>query len=230
MFGGVVDSAPLLERGVRQLAGLGWIGKHTLLLNRESGSWFFLAALLTDRRARLRRSAREPTIAAPAPPASTLARPDAFVAPYVLDARKCLSYTTIELREADSARAARGTRRTGSSAATSAKTSAPGIAKRRPSTSRSSSRKRPPNPLELTSLFDLDDDAFRRRFKTTPLWRAKRRGLLRNAAIVLGNQRHSVAIPALTKGLADPSRSSVKRANGPCDKSKPAPRSSLRRS
>jgi epoxyqueuosine reductase len=52
-------------------------------------------------------------------------------------------------------------------------------------------------------LFDLTEDDFRQRFRHTPLWRAHRRGLLRNAAIVLGNQRASAAIPALTKGLVD---------------------------
>jgi epoxyqueuosine reductase len=60
------------------------------------------------------------------------------------------------------------------------------------------------NPIDLISLFDLDDEAFRRRFRHTPLWRAKRRGLLRNAAIVLGNRSTPAAITALTKGLNDP--------------------------
>jgi epoxyqueuosine reductase len=59
------------------------------------------------------------------------------------------------------------------------------------------------NPLDLVALFELDDDAFRRRFRHTPLWRPKRRGILRNAAIVLGNQRFTGAIPALARGLRD---------------------------
>ena len=57
--------------------------------------------------------------------------------------------------------------------------------------------------LELYQLFNLDDDAFRNRFRKTPLWRPKRRGILRNAAIVLGNQAHRESIPALCKGLSD---------------------------
>jgi epoxyqueuosine reductase len=52
-------------------------------------------------------------------------------------------------------------------------------------------------------LFELDDDAFRRRFRQTPLWRARRRGILRNAAVVLGNQRFAAATLALTRGLHD---------------------------
>jgi epoxyqueuosine reductase len=61
------------------------------------------------------------------------------------------------------------------------------------------------NPIDLIALFDLDDEAFRRRFRDTPLWRAKRRGILRNAAIVLGNQQQAAAATtALTKGLTDP--------------------------
>jgi epoxyqueuosine reductase len=59
------------------------------------------------------------------------------------------------------------------------------------------------NPVDLIPLFNLDDDAFRRRFRDTPLWRAKRRGILRNAAIILGNQKCREAMPALTRGLTD---------------------------
>ena len=60
------------------------------------------------------------------------------------------------------------------------------------------------NPLELAELFYLSDDQFRARFRKTPLWRSKRRGILRNAAIVLGNQRAVTAKAALEHGLDDP--------------------------
>jgi epoxyqueuosine reductase len=59
------------------------------------------------------------------------------------------------------------------------------------------------NPVDLIGLFELDDQAFRDRFRHTPLWRAKRRGILRNAAIVLGNQRAAAGVPALRRGLED---------------------------
>jgi epoxyqueuosine reductase len=59
------------------------------------------------------------------------------------------------------------------------------------------------HPLELAQLFELDDDAFRRRFRHTPLWRPRRRGLLRNAAIALGNRPAPAALPALIRGLGD---------------------------
>lgn len=59
------------------------------------------------------------------------------------------------------------------------------------------------NPVGLDGLFALDEAAFRERFRGTPLWRARRRGLLRNAAIVLGNRSHEAAIPGLVRGLND---------------------------
>ena len=66
----------------------------------------------------------------------------------------------------------------------------------------------------MIGLFDLDDEAFRRRFRHTPLWRAKRRGILRNAAIVLGNQRAVVAAQACAVDAPTPSRSCARRASG----------------
>ncbi len=73
-------------------------------------------------------------------------------------------------------------------------------------------RRRPPKncfrcririPIDLAELFTLDDDAFRQRFRATPLWRPRRRGLLRNAAICLGNSRSAAATSALSRGLQD---------------------------
>jgi epoxyqueuosine reductase len=198
---GVVDTAPIFEREFAQLAGLGWVGKNTLLLNKELGSWFFLAALLTD--VELEYDAPHETEHCGTCRACLDACPtQAFVDAYVLDARRCISYLTIELREAipEDLRA--------------------GVADwlfgcdvcqdvcpwnhRAPVTNEPAFQPLAEmNPIDLAALFELDDAAFRERFRHTPLWRAKRRGLLRNAAIGLGNQRHAAALPALSCGLND---------------------------
>ena len=224
---GVVDTAPLLEREFAQLAGLGWIGKHTLLINKPAGSYFFLAALLTDQEL----TPDEPFAAdhcGTCRACLDACPTNAFPQPYVLDATRCISYLTIELRgpiprdlrsgvgewlfgcdvcqevcpwnqhterhggrslqEGAVGNALRGVpaSRGGVPAADAAFHPAPGA-----------------DPIDLIALFQLDDEGFRRRFRHTPLWRAKRRGILRNAAIVLGNQRAIAATAALIGGLKD---------------------------
>ena len=198
---GVVDTAPLLEREFAQLAGLGWIGKNTLLLNKPAGSYFFLSALLTDQplvydepfTADHCGTCRACLDACPT---------QAFPQPYVLDASRCISYLTIELRDAIPAdlRAGIGDWLFGCDVCQEVC----------PWNNHAPTTDEPAyqpaagaNPVDLAGLFDLDDEAFRRRFRHTPLWRAKRRGVLRNAAIVLGNQRAQAAVPALTRGLND---------------------------
>ena len=86
-FRAFVDSAPVLERALAEKSGLGWIGKNTMLINKEAGSWFFLAELFTDLPLPVEKSASDhcPT--------------GAFVNPNLLDANRCISYLTIELRD-----------------------------------------------------------------------------------------------------------------------------------
>jgi epoxyqueuosine reductase len=205
---GVVDTAPLMEREFAQLAGLGWVGKHTLVINRERGSWFFLAALLTD--VELAYDDQRETDHCGTCRACLDACPtSAFPQPYVLDATRCISYLTIELRETIPAELRPGVGEwlfgcdvcqevcPWNSHAQPSRQAAgrPWRAEFEPLAEN--------NPVDLAKLFDMDEAAFRERFRHTPLWRPKRRGLLRNAAIVLGNRPTPEALPALVKGLAD---------------------------
>lgn len=198
---GVVDTAPLLEREFAQLAGLGWIGKNTMLLNRGEGSWFFLAALLTDQE--LAYDQPHTTNHCGSCTACLEACPTAaFPAPYVLDANKCISYLTIELREQipQPFRNQIGDWLFGCDVCQEVcpwnrRAPQSGQAAFFPAEDR--------NPVDLCSLFRIGDDAFRKRFRSTPLWRSKRRGILRNAAIVLGSQQEPSAVGALVTGLAD---------------------------
>ncbi len=198
---GVVDTAPMLEREFGLLAGLGWIGKNTLLLNKQWGSWFFLAALLTDQE--LQYDAPSDTDHCGTCRACLDACPtQAFPQPYVLDASKCISYLTIELREAIPNELRSGIQNWlfGCDVCQDVcpwnhkptATAEPGFQPREGM-----------SLVELTRLFELSDGDFRDLFRRTPLWRAKRRGILRNAAIILGNQRDQKSRAALELGLQD---------------------------
>jgi len=198
---GVIDTAPLAEREFAQLAGLGWIGKNTLLLNRELGSWFFLAAVLVD--VELEYDLPHETDHCGTCRACLDACPtQAFVAPYVLDARRCISYLTIEHRSPVDAllREGQGEWLFGCDICQDV---CPWNHKPTPRGEVDLMPHEGMNPPDLVALFALDEAAFRSRFRGSPLWRPHRRGLLRNAAIVLGNQRHVPAVESLTRGLTD---------------------------
>jgi epoxyqueuosine reductase len=198
---GIVDTAPLLEREFAQLAGLGWIGKNTLLLSRNEGSWFFLAALLTD--IELAYDAPHETDHCGTCRACLDACPThAFPQPYVLDASRCISYLTIELREAvpTELRSRLGDWIFGCDICQDV---CPWNSRAPLSRQAELEPRKDSNPMNLFALFELDDGAFRERFRQTPLWRPRRRGLLRNAAIVLGNRPTPAAIPVLIRGLND---------------------------
>jgi epoxyqueuosine reductase len=198
---GVVDTAPLMEHDFAQRAGLGWIGKNTLLLNREAGSYFFLAALLTD--LELDYDAAHETDHCGTCTACLDACPtDAFPQPYVLDATRCISYLTIELRN-EVPLALREVLGDWIFGCDICQEVCPWNQKAPLSRESRFAARSGHNPVDLIELFDLDQQGFRQRYRRTPIWRAKRQGLLRNAAIVLGNQRAERAIGALIKGLND---------------------------
>ncbi|WP_371375901.1 tRNA epoxyqueuosine(34) reductase QueG [Thalassotalea aquiviva] len=92
-----VDSAPILERPLAEKAGLGWVGKHSLLLNKQAGSWFFLGELLVD--IELPIDQQTPNHCGDCVACMKICPTNAIVEPYVVDARRCISYLTIELRE-----------------------------------------------------------------------------------------------------------------------------------
>lgn len=93
-----VDSAPILERPLAEKAGLGWVGKHSLLINKQAGSWFFLGELLVDLPLLVDKKPENDCGSCVA--CIKICPTQAIVEPYVVDARRCISYLTIELRDA----------------------------------------------------------------------------------------------------------------------------------
>ena len=195
-----VDSAPVLERALARNAGLGWIGKHTCLIDRDGGSWFFLGEIYVD----LPLPVDEPASAH----CGTCTRcievcpTAAIIAPYRLDARRCISYLTIEHKGPipHEFRKAMGNRIYGCddclavcpwnkfAKAASEMTLAP--------------REDLKLPL-LVELAALDDAAFRQRFAGTPVKRLGRDRFLRNVAIALGNSGDMDGLPAVERLLGD---------------------------
>ncbi len=183
---GVVDTAPLLERDFARLAGLGWFGKNTMLINKQQGSWMFLAALLTD--VELTPDQPHETSHCGTCTRCLDACPtDAFPEPFVLDATKCISYLTIELRDRpipEEHRAGCGEWLFGCDICQDV---CPWNRKAPLSTEPAFEPLPRLCPADAVELLSLDEVAFEARFANSPLARAGRSGLLRNACIVLGN-------------------------------------------
>jgi epoxyqueuosine reductase len=197
----VVDSAPLLERDFARRAGLGWFGKNTMLLNKKLGSWFFLGALLLD--LELDKDAPFAADHCGTCTACLDACPtDAFVAPHQLDARRCISYLTIELRGSipEELRPGMGPWIFGCDVCQEV------CPWNRKAPLSQELDLQPQSDLEapdLIAMLALTEEEFRQRYRHTALWRGKRRGLLRNVAIVLGNVGDERALPALEKAMND---------------------------
>lgn len=195
-----VDTGPMLERDHAAAAGIGWHGKSTMLLNRELGTWFFLAEILTT----LKFTPDVPqnnhcgrcTRCIEACPTG------AITAPHQMDARRCISYLTIELKGAipRELRPMIGDRIYGCDDCLDAcpwnrfaKISRETTFAMRPRIA----------AMKLRDYLSLDDEKFRRLFRNSPIKRAKRRGLLRNVCVALGNIGIAEDLPALEAVAAD---------------------------
>jgi epoxyqueuosine reductase len=196
-----VDTGPLLERELAQQAGLGWIGKNTNLIHPRHGSYLFLGELLLD----LELETDTPSTADRCGNCTACidACPTgALVAPRTLDAQRCISYLTIENRAAipEPLRPLLGDHVFGCDICQEV---CPW--NRRFARPTDESPFKPLHPtLDLITLLRLDESAFHDRFRETPLWRPRRHGLLRNAAVVLGNLGDPAAISALEAARSDP--------------------------
>ena len=195
-----VDSAPVLEKALARNAGLGWIGKHTVLINRRAGSYFFLGELYTD---------------LPLPidtPASAhcgscrrcidICPTQAIIGPYRLDARRCISYLTIELKGSipEELRAPIGNRIFGCDDCQlicpwnkfAQETTEPDFAPRHQL-----------DGARLVSLFGWSEAEFLRRTEGMAIRRTGYEGWLRNIAVALGNAPRSAAARAALNARAD---------------------------
>jgi len=196
-----VDTGPILERDLAQRAGLGFIGKHTSLISRELGNWFFLAEIITT--LKLEPDAPEKNRCGKCTRCIAACPTGAIVAPFQLDARRCISYLTIELKGPIpiELRPAIGNRIYGCDDCLAA---CPWNRFARQSTLMKEHQRTDLTAPNLLELLDLDDSGFKRLFAATPMLRTKRRGMLRNVCVALGNIGDENALPALRRAAQDP--------------------------
>jgi epoxyqueuosine reductase len=196
-----VDTGPVLDRVFAKYAGLGWFGKNTNLINQRLGSWFFIGELITN--LVLESDAPPPDRCGTCRRCIEACPTEAIIAPYVLDARRCISYLTIELRDEipEALRPRMGRHVFGCDICQevcpwnrkAAVTVNPAF------------RSRPTMvaPL-LKELAAIDEEKFRRQFPHSPVKRAKWRGFIRNVLVVIGNSGMAALLPIVARFLQHP--------------------------
>ncbi|MDH3620460.1 MAG: tRNA epoxyqueuosine(34) reductase QueG [Gammaproteobacteria bacterium] len=195
-----VDSAPVLEKAIAEKAGLGWVGKHTNVINRNEGSWFFLGELYTD--LPLPVDNAEESHCGTCTACIDVCPTDAIVAPYSLDARRCISYLTIESKDPIPLefRKAIGNRIYGCDDCQlfcpwnkfARRTMEPDFAPRHNL-----------DTAELTDLFAWDEATFLQKTEGSAIRRIGHEQWLRNIAVALGNAKTTAAVVAALQSRQD---------------------------
>ena len=197
-----VDTAPVMEKPLAEAAGLGWQGKHTNLVSRDHGSWLFLGAIMTTLELEPDRHAKGGCGSCDA--CQRACPTDAFPAPYRLDARRCISYLTIENKGPipRAFRAAMGNRIYGCDDCLAvcpwnkfARTAA---------ANRAFAARAELAAPEIRDLLQLDDAAFRAVFAGSPIKRIGRDRMVRNALVAAGNDGDPALLPPVERLLDDP--------------------------
>ncbi|MGI9182496.1 MAG: tRNA epoxyqueuosine(34) reductase QueG [Longimicrobiaceae bacterium] len=203
-----VDTGPVLERELAVRAGLGWSGRNTMLIQPQKGSYFFLGVILLDVELEYDASFERDHCGTCSScldhcPTGALLGRDESGAP-VMDARRCISYLTIELRGPipRELRPLMGNRIYGCDICQEV---CPHNARKFVQLTDESAfwPRQGVHGAKLIELMELTQEEFSRRFKDSPVKRTKRRGLLRNVAVALGNWRSPEAVPVLTTALQD---------------------------
>ncbi len=196
-----VDTGPLLERDLAQRAGLGFVGKHTNLISRQLGNWIFISEIITT--AEFEPDTPEKNRCGTCTRCISACPTAAITAPFQLDARRCISYLTIELKGAIPLefRTAIGNRIYGCDDCLAA---CPWNKFAREGKLMKEHARADLAVPDLLELLALDDAGFKARFAGTPMLRTKRRGLLRNVCVALGNVGDATALPALRKAAEEP--------------------------
>jgi epoxyqueuosine reductase len=198
-----VDTGPVLERELAVRAGLGFVGKNTNLIHPQMGSWLFLGELLLNIELPVMRARPVRGTCGGCTRCLDACPTGALVTPYVLDARRCISYLTIELKGAipRELRSLIGNRIFGCDICQDV---CPWNRRHsRPTLEPAFRPKSDTRAPHLVDLLSLDAEGFRLRFGDSAIARAKRRGLLRNVAVALGNWGDPVTISALDRALHD---------------------------
>jgi epoxyqueuosine reductase len=196
-----VDTGPFLERDLAQRSGLGFIGKHTNLISRKLGNWIFLCEIIST--LELEPDEPETNHCGKCSRCITACPTEAIRAPFQLDARRCISYLTIELKGSIPVelRPLIGNRIYGCDDCLAI---CPWNRFAREGQMMKAHARDDLAAPDLIELLSLDEAGFKKRFAVTPILRTKRRGLLRNVCVALGNVGDEDAIPALQKAASDP--------------------------
>ena len=195
-----VDTGPLLERDFAQRAGIGFIGKHTNVISRRFGNWILLAEIITS--LELEPDAPEKNRCGNCARCIEACPTRAITAPFQLDARRCISYLTIELKGSIpvALRPAIGNRIFGCDDCLAV---CPWNRFAREGKLMKEHARPELAAPDLMELLQLDEAGFKSRFDGTPILRTKRRGLLRNVCVALGNVGDHSTLPALSQAAKD---------------------------